>query len=135
MNIFSSGFDKLESALSVSSAKHTVISSNIANVDTPGYKAKEINFTNAFKDALQGTGLSMKRSVDDHFSGMSLPGSPTAHVTDQINNFMRNDGNNVNVDHEMMSLSKNNIMYNMAAQLIGNKFNNLKYVISEGRRG
>lgn len=135
MDIFPEGIGRLQTALDVASARHTVIASNIANIDTPGYTAKVINFQDAFQGALNGGGLGMKRSVEKHLSGMASAGSMSAYVKDQVNNSMRNDGNNVNIDTEMMALSQNNILYNMAAQLIGSQFNSLKYAISEGRRG
>jgi len=134
MNLFSSEFNVLGGALDVLTERHGVIASNIANVDTPGYKAKEINFKDAFKGALEKSGIAMKRSREDHMTAGSVQSSPSAFIREQINNSMRNDGNNVNVDNEMTQLAQNTIMFDMAVQMIGKRFEALKYTISEGRR-
>ena len=134
MNIFPGRIAKLNVALDVIAAKHAVIASNIANIDTPGYKAKTINFKDALLGAMKGGGLAMKQTASDHMAGASIEGSMGAYVQEQVNDSMRNDGNNVNIDKEMLALSKNNIMYNVASQIIGNQFNYLKYATSEGRR-
>ena len=55
MNLFSGTISRLENALNYSSTKQKVISQNIANVDTPNYKAKEVSFKAAFNEALGNT--------------------------------------------------------------------------------
>jgi flagellar basal-body rod protein FlgB len=134
MNLFGPAFDRLGSVLDIVTAKHAVIASNIANVDTPGYKAKELDFREAYLSSLKASGISMKKTMEKHFSPAESQGSYASLISEQVNDFMRNDGNNVNVDKEMVDLAQNSIMFDMAAQMMGRKFESLKYAISEGRR-
>ena len=134
MQIFRAAFDSLNNALDIMAAKHSVIASNIANIDTPGFKAKELDFAEAFKGAVAQGGSGMKTTDERHFQGLSVKGSPVSFVRQQVNNSLRNDGNNVNIDKEMLALSQNSIMYDILAQTISRRFDALKYAISEGRR-
>jgi flagellar basal-body rod protein FlgB len=134
MSLFGSAFDSLGNALNVLTAKHAVIAGNVANVDTPGYKAKVIDFKEAFFGAVSKSGTGMKSSNSSHFNGSAMESSLNSFIKEQENNSLRNDGNNVNIDKEMMGLSQNGIMYEMAVQLLSKKFDLLKYAISEGRR-
>ena len=76
----------------------------------------------------------MKITDGKHFKGLSVKGSAVSFIKDQVNNYLRNDGNNVNIDKEMLALSQNGIMYDILSQTISRKFDVLKYAISEGRR-
>ena len=134
MDLFGGKIDVLERSLDITTAKHSVIASNVANVDTPGYKAKKLDFKKALMEAVSLGGEGMKRSQDKHFSGQSMQTSPYAMVENQLNNALRNDGNNVNIDKEMVELSQNSMMYNMVADLATRQFDKLRYAISEGRR-
>ncbi len=134
MELYTPGFNALAGALDVLSAKHAVIASNIANIDTPGYKAKKLDFKKALAGSIAGNSIAMKRSSGKHLRGSAVAGSPSAFVENQVNNSTRNDGNNVNIDKEMTELAQNSIMYEMATSMIGKRFEGLKYAISEGRR-
>lgn len=134
MEIFGPAFDNLENALDIYKAKHSVIAGNIANVDTPGYKAKEIDFKDAFSGALQRSGIAMRNTNERHFRPASITSSASSYMREQVNNSLRNDGNNVNVDKEMMALSENSIMYDIATQAVSRNFESLKFAISQGRR-
>lgn len=90
--------------MDVVSAKQKLTASNIANVDTPGYKTKDIDFASAMSDAAapQGSPASwLATDVQD------LPGKP--------------DGNNVSLDREARNLSENALRFNIAGQFIQNQ--------------
>lgn len=134
MQIYGSMFDSLISSLNVLSANHNVIAGNVANVDTPGYRAKEMKFKEAFTAVLTKSRMNMAQKDERHLAGSAMQSSPYSFVSDQINNAMRNDGNNVNIDKEMVALSQNGLQFEVVSQMLSNKFNLLKYAISEGRR-
>jgi flagellar basal-body rod protein FlgB len=124
MQIFDATYQALDAALGASSMRQQVISNNLANVNTPGYKRKEVEFDDALQSA-----LSASESGDaSAFEGLV----PT--VTEDDTASMRADGNSVNVDNEMAHLAENNVRYNALVQLASHKLKLLEYVISEGRR-
>ena len=132
----------LEVALDVASARHQVIASNVANVNTPGFKAADVDFVSSLEQAMAGraqsTGLRLEgRATRAGHLAISGPApaaqSPIVQTVDDGAS-MKVDGNNVDIDLEMAKMAENATMYNTFAQLVSNKFSLLKYVISEGRR-
>ena len=134
----------LESALKVSSLRHRVISNNIANVDTPFFKRSEVIFEDYLKEYLDAKDASKSGTTDKkmdmaltnsrHISN-KMPDTPmflgaTVHTVDDL--VMRTDGNNVDIDVEMASLTKNSIYYQAVAQRVNGYFSSLRTVI-EGR--
>lgn len=124
----------LEKAMSAASLRHKVISNNIANVNTPGFKKSEV----AFEQILQ---RSMDSSGGIPLTRTNLQHLPTkqgfAEINPQIhtinNTSFRNDGNNVDIDIEMAEMAKNNIYYDAVTQQMTKYFSNLKSVISGGK--
>ncbi|MEA4883641.1 MAG: flagellar basal body rod protein FlgB [Clostridia bacterium] len=127
----------LESALDLSSARHAIIVNNIANVNTPGYKAADIDFQSAFAQALAGHApIEGRLTRPGHIPIRSGSGDPgevaTTHDAEGVT--MRRDGNSVDIDVEMARLAENATMYSTLSQLVSTKFSMMKYVINEGRR-
>jgi flagellar basal-body rod protein FlgB len=134
VEITSSSSDRLiHAALTGLSARQRVIADNVANVDTPGFKASRVEFEAALKRA-QGADESI-RLLGYRGSGQyqADPGSlaPTV-VTDMSTR--REDGNNVDVDQQMLEMAETNITYNALANLTTARFGILRTVINEGRR-
>lgn len=131
-------FDKTTNALGASinfrQLKQNIISTNVANAETPGYKAKKVDFEDALSRAVDINGLG-KMSVDepDHFA---VNGSSIDHIrADVYENpdvTVTNDGNTVDMEREMAELKENSIVYNAAIQLINKKLANLAYAASDG---
>ena len=109
-----------------------IISSNIANADTPGYKEKAIEFEGAFRNAL-GVDDQLPMQASDP---MHMVHSPTDPVNPQIfevpNGTESLDGNTVNRSEQMAKLAENQLMYDASAELIKRKLGMLKYSITEG---
>ncbi len=105
--------------------RHTLIASNVANVDTPGYTAKDLNFHRILSDNMDG--IQLKRTHDKHMDS----GSGTILHNEIIEepNPGRPDGNNVNIDDELLKLSENNIQYNVSVQLMSKKLRHIKEAI------
>lgn len=121
----------VEKSLDAAWIRNEAISQNIANVDTPNYKRKTVEFEQYLSDALDQT-RQKGRSSDKLAKAMN---SIDIKVTiDNKSLSTRQDGNNVDIDSEVASLAKNSIRYNTLAQSLSSSFSRLKSVISEGKR-
>lgn len=135
----SSLFDKTSAALQTSihmrDLRNNVISSNIANAETPGYHARKLDFEEALARAIDLDGVnSMSTSHGDHFAVGSVAASKTRpEIYEHQVAAKNNDGNTVDLEKEMAALSENAIMYRAALQLINKKMAALKYAISESK--
>ncbi len=127
----------LSQALDLGSARLQAISSNISNVNTPGFKRQDATFA-ALLDSAQadGGGGSLAQATPDP-RDLALGDDPgqTGHptLTTQQNGAMRLDGNNVDIDAETSRMAAAQIYYEGAAQLLSGQFSALKYVIAGGK--
>ncbi|MFJ7677740.1 flagellar basal body rod protein FlgB [Peribacillus sp. NPDC097264] len=131
MELFSNTFQSLENALNFSSTKQKVISQNIANSDTPNYKAKDVSNTKSFRTELD-TAIQSYRTDDRHFSFKSN-GKATSSIVTQNNVNYNSNGNSVDVDKEMTDLATNQIYYNAVTDRLSGKFQSLESVIRGGK--
>ncbi|MDD4601693.1 Flagellar basal body rod protein FlgB [bioreactor metagenome] len=123
----------LEQGINASSLRHKVVSNNIANVNTPGFKKSEVVFEDLLQEELKTTGLPLARTKGNHLSGQVSQGSKPFINTINSTSF-RADDNNVDIDVEMANLAKNNIYYNALVNQLSKHFTNIKSAINEGRR-
>lgn len=132
MKIFPQSFQSLEQALSTASLKQRVHSANIANVDTPNYKSKQVNFQTTLNDVLNNQPISSYKTSSEHiaFSSETTPFKPTIKMNNDTQ--YSPNGNNVDMDYEMAELAKNQLWYNAVTDRVNGKFNSLRTVI-EGR--
>jgi len=117
--------------LDLRSIKHNLIISNVANMDTPNYKAFDIIIKEELEKSMgAGKNVKLEKTGPGHLSGRETchgDVKPTAAGTQQFT--MKNNGNSVDIDREMGNLAENNLMYNALAQIISRKFEGLKNVI------
>ncbi len=113
--------DVIGKALNIRTSAHKVISGNIANVETPGYKEKNVDFKKEIDRAM-------------HLDSKSAIGN--VEVTENtVNDGLASiDGNTVNVENEMVKLTENQVMFHSLVQIAAKRFNMMKFLISEGRR-
>ncbi|VBB08103.1 flagella basal body rod proteins signature [Lucifera butyrica] len=123
----------LQQALEASSLRQKVISNNIANVNTPGFKRSEVTFESRLQEALDDKKLPLVKTNKRHLP-LSTDNGSVISVAEQNDTSMRTDGNNVDIDVEMANLAKNNIYYNAVAQQLGWYFSNLKSAINGGNK-
>jgi len=102
----------LEHMLDVAAFRNKVLTSNIANAYTSGYKAKDISFQREMEKAA-GTGGS--KSFDIYESATTMP---------------NRDGNTVNVDFEMAKVAENTLIYDTAVQLMAMKARMKKNILT-----
>ncbi|QFF98527.1 flagellar basal body rod protein FlgB [Psychrobacillus glaciei] len=130
MGIFGGTISSLERGLDFSAMKHKAIAQNIANVDTPNYKAKSVNFKNFLSDAKHST-ISAYRTNEKHFNFQMNTSSPG------VNNYAdfqySQNGNGVDMDKEQANLATNQIYYNALVDRMSSKLNTLQSVIKGGR--
>ena len=125
------GMRTMEKYLDLAVQRQSLIASNIANVDTPGYKTVDLSFEQELRGATASEGSRLETTNSHHFG--ITPDSQTASVKQVEGLTVRNDMNNVNIDREMAQVSTNALKFSMVAQLIAGKFRTLKSVIQEGR--
>ena len=121
----------LSTALDYGSARLSTISNNLSNVNTPGYKRKDVSFE-AMLDAANGGDdgtLELQTTDPRHLTLDDLGERPNPAITTPAGGAMRPDGNNVDIDAETSRLAAAQIAYSGAAQMIQGQFSSLKYVI------
>ncbi|NBJ68409.1 MULTISPECIES: flagellar basal body rod protein FlgB [Clostridia] len=132
MSLFSGTIQTLEQSLNYASTKNRAISSNLANLDTPNYKAKDVTFKNYLLKELSQP-LQAKRTNSKHF-GFHGEAQPAGFKTiRQHATSYQHNGNNVDVDKEMADLAKNQIYYQALVDRINGKFGSLQTALKGGR--
>lgn len=116
----------LGKAADASWLRNDILANNLANVDTPGYKRKDIDFESQLRRAL---GSSRYESVDSKVSHVTSTELEGRVYTDAANFSYRLDGNNVDIDTENVELASNQIKYKGLMSGINQEFANLKMVM------
>jgi flagellar basal-body rod protein FlgB len=122
----------LKQNLNLRLENQNVISSNIANADTPGYKAKAMDFEHAMRDAMDlEDNIKVQATNPDHF-GSRDPASVEGDVYDDPNGIESLDGNTVDRSAEMAKMKENEILYTASIEAMRKKLAMLEYGITEG---
>ncbi|MGG3622636.1 flagellar basal body rod protein FlgB [Bacillus gobiensis] len=129
MDLFSGSIHSLENALNRANVKQKVISENIANLDTPNYKSKEVSFSNILKN--ESEKLNALKTNERHLDFLNS-GPNYSIVTNSKGTYQQN-GNNVDIDQEMSKLAQNQIEYQALVDRLSGKFNSLKTAITGGK--
>ncbi|AGI38630.1 flagellar basal-body rod protein FlgB [Thermoclostridium stercorarium subsp. thermolacticum DSM 2910] len=116
---------RIEKALDVAWKRNEIISENIANVDTPGYKRKDVQFENYLNSELKHGSISNFNSKLSNNDGIRV-------VYDNINYSYRLDGNNVDIEREMAIMAENTIRYYTLINRISSQFNKIRTIIKGG---
>jgi len=128
--------DVLQKGLSVAWTRNAVIRNNIANIETPRFKASYVEFESHFKRALDESGFKAVRTHNKHLEFSSAPGdfmsiNPTIRQSRELS--MRKDGNNVDIESENVRLAQNSIFYNTIVEKLNSEIRRLRMAIAEGR--
>ena len=134
LNLFDNATLLLQKSLDLRSTNQRIISSNIANAETPGYTPSRFAFEEELTEAIKGAGNSVSTTHSRHIGN----GAPTVSrvegtIAQNPDKTGIGDQNGVSVDEEMIALSENQIMYETAAKLLKKKLSLLKYVIQGGQ--
>ena len=128
-------FSVLSKALDLRTQRHQVLASNIANADTPNYKARDIDFKSAMQGALAGRtdsgalGLAVTSSA--HLSGNGVSGPGALQYRTETQSAV--DGNTVDMDVERAQITDNALQYQILTQLISNKFQGLRSAMASSQ--
>lgn len=121
--LFGKTIDMLSGILDFRSERNKVIASNIANIDTPGYKTKELIFKKQLADLVSnGREISMSKTNKRHLSESS----------EKKFEVIKSE-RPVKIDNEMEKLAENTLMYNLTVELMARKFKELDSVLREAK--
>ena len=123
MDLFK-GADRIIPYLNYIWKKHKIILSNLANADTPNYKAKDVSFN------IEGP-TQLKTTKEKHIKPV---GSESFKVFEVNKRLVGNDLNDVSIEEEMAKLNQNRIAYEVYMKFAINSLNKLKNIIREGRQ-
>src|SRR5437762_7576899 len=116
-------FPALEDLLSWTSKRQQALAANVANLDTPGYRAKDYSFEQELSSlAMNATSKGHIKPMDD---------TTTARVFD-VGTTEKPNGNNVDLEREMTEITKNGMQYITLVQYLNQKIRSLRAAINEG---
>ena len=135
MKVMDSTMKALAASLNLRQMRQEVISSNIANAETPDYKAKRLDFEEALQKAIDiDRTQTLKTSDPQHYN---IGGGGFENLAPELkvdaNGEVSEDGNTVNRDDEMARMAENKIMYDATVQLMNKKLGMMKYIIGSER--
>jgi flagellar basal-body rod protein FlgB len=119
------------------SLRQQVLSNNIANVDTPNFKAQDVNFYSQLKGMMDepspiSGGVGLARTNTGHLAGTLPTSSPSPFRVNQADGQVRPDGNSVNIDVESAKVAENNIYYGTLATSVARKYKLIARAITKG---
>ena len=122
----------LKKGLDFHSARNLMISTNISNMETPDFKANDINFEKQLQEYIKnGDQLQIKATNSKHFgpSNDGLKGMEPQPF--ELTDPAKSNGNNVNIDKEMGKLAENQIMYTAFIQLMMKRGSTVRSAVTE----
>jgi flagellar basal-body rod protein FlgB len=128
--------DTITSYMTRLSKRQQVVASNIANIDTPGYRTKDISFHATLQELMEPGPQRLGTSNPGHEGVNQWQFNPVeAEVFEVPGLPSRPDRNNVDIDREMLKLSETSFGYSLMAQMLKGKFRTIASAINEGRAG
>ncbi len=128
IRLFDGMYDGLEQVLDLRSRQHALTATNLANSDTPHFKAREINFDDLLTEV-------MGRSMDpgpDGLGGNGMSEEEVEVATLEAPPWAR-DGNSVNPEREMAKMTSNSMMYNGVSTGLSKRLAILRFAASDGK--
>lgn len=122
MKIFDDTLDKLQTSLDLRLDRQNLLSSNVANANTPGYAPQDFDFATAMRDAERDAQMTPDGQLD-HTNALE------PHAAATRGGF---DGNRVDAEQSMVALAENALQYNASAQATSKKLAILLYTASDG---
>jgi flagellar basal-body rod protein FlgB len=119
----------LRRQMTIATARELAATSNLANVNTPGYKSRDVAFSQALDRQIQG--VDPATTDPQHIGTQSTAAQvPTTTIEDLPE---RRDGNNVQIDRELMSMTRAASDFAAAQTVLAAKFRLVRYAINEGK--
>jgi flagellar basal-body rod protein FlgB len=122
----------LTTALNFREMRQELITSNVANANTPGFKSKKLDFEEALARALDVDGQMKMSALDERHHNVGNGGfnNLEPEIYDNPNGVVSENGNTVDVEAEMAQMAENKLMYDALVQLINKKMGIMKYAIN-----
>lgn len=130
MNVFNDrGLGNIGHWLDGLARRREAVAGNIANIDTPGYRRREVNFEVELRRAMGGDARPLRTTHADHLAASRSPagGAGVQRVQELVS--PRRDGNTVSIDEEMVTLSETQLRYQAATAALGRKLSALREAI------
>ena len=140
LKLFNFTHQLLERSMRVRAARHEVLSANIANADTPGFRPKDVDFKSLMQSAVEEKAA--RASAGGAEQGDEAGQKPLdiqsmvyePEFPDNRHGEDRLDGNAVSIDRQMALMSENSLAYEASLTLLSRALAGLRYAIGEGRR-
>ncbi len=129
--LFEKSMPGTEKLLDLTWRRNEALTSNIANAETPGYRAVDLSFANELKHAFESAEQQVAQTNPKH---MDISSDSMSHLVPDYSGATKADGNNVDIDIQMGRLAYNNGRYGTAANVIRKHFQFIKNAIREGGR-
>ena len=125
--------DALRRHMTLAAAREVVAASNLANANTPSYKAREVDFDQALTRYVdEGVGLTKTNPM--HLDGpVTTSSSASVQTKESETGDARRDGNTVQLDKELLSMTNAAMDFARAQTVLAAKFKLLRYAINEGK--
>ena len=121
----------LEQVVNFAQARHNVLAGNIANIDTPGYRMRDLS-TEKFQSRLKAA-ISQRDQIQSSLS-VSLghtSENPVNEVGSSLADMLHHDDTNGNLETQITAVAKNELQHNMAISIMSSQFRLLQAAISE----
>lgn len=122
-------YDLLKKSMNASSLRSKVIANNIANLNTQGFKRSYVTFEDTLNQNTDN--LELKTTDAKHINNEEEFGEPKVQIDNSTSN--RQDGNNVDIDNEMVNQAANELMYNALVNQVNTRLSATNYIINDGR--
>jgi flagellar basal-body rod protein FlgB len=138
-SLFNRAMDVMGKSLGLRMARHSLVTTNMANMDTPGYRVRDLKFEKTMAEAVgrQEGVLPVAQTHRQHLPVQNIQDAYQAaqkNVKFGVYGQDENGKDVVDIDQEMTKLAKNHLMYNATVQMLAKEFEILKYAITEGGR-
>ncbi|MGO4549211.1 flagellar basal body rod protein FlgB [Paenibacillus sp. 2TAB23] len=123
-----------ESLLHILELRHKLITGNLANADTPGYKVKSVAFEEELEKMItagNGDKLKINRTNERHLPQTSELGVIPYKIVERSHTTMNNNRNNVDVDKEMANLAENQLEYNYMIDRVNGHYSKYKKLFAD----
>jgi flagellar basal-body rod protein FlgB len=122
----------LGEVLNFAQARHTVLAGNIANVNTPGYRLRDLSPTE-FQQRLKEAIADSRKTAEPISPGLAAsgPGDPLRQVRASLQNLVYHDDTNLDLEKQVAEMTKNHLLHNFALTVMTDQFQLLQSAISE----
>ena len=122
----------MEAYMTRLSQRQQIVAANLANIDTPGFKTKDVSFHATMQELLSENAINLRTELPEHSQG-TIQAYPQAQVFEVQGIPARADQNNVDLDRELLKLSETSFSYSLITQMLRGKFHTIASSINEGK--